>query len=138
VDAEDALTMGRRVRQVRYTWGKSLRVIAELAGISKSHLSRIERGERALDSRSEVVALANALQIAPSDLTSMPVPAPGNGGTDVALEAVRVALMAVNHGHPGGDVLPVHVLRERVDALIGTSSVEDQQLTGQELPILRA
>jgi transcriptional regulator with XRE-family HTH domain len=136
VDVEDALTMGRRVRQVRYTRGKSLRVVAELAGISKSHLSRIERGERALDSRSEIVALANALQFAPSDLTSMPVPAPGNGGTDVALEAVRVAMMAVNHGRPAGDVLPVDVLRERVAALIRTSSVGDQERTGRELPIL--
>jgi transcriptional regulator with XRE-family HTH domain len=137
VDVDDeARTTGRRVRQVRHTRAKSLRVVAGLAGISKSHLSRIERGERALDSRAEIVALANALQIAPSDLTSMPVPAPANGGTDMALEVVRVALMAVNHGHPGGDVLPVHVLRERVDALIGTSSAGDQQLTGRELPIL--
>ncbi|MGH3836601.1 MAG: helix-turn-helix domain-containing protein [Pseudonocardiaceae bacterium] len=36
-----------------------------MAGISKSSLSRIEHGERALDSRSETVALASALQISP-------------------------------------------------------------------------
>lgn len=102
---------------------KSLRVVAELAGISKSHLSRLERGERALDSRAEVVALANALQIAPSELTSMPIPAPGNGGTDVAVEAVRLALMAVNHRHPAGEVLPVGALRERVEALVAAGSV---------------
>jgi len=67
MDFDDARTIGQRVRQVRYARGKSLRVIAALAGISASHLSRIERGERALDRRSETVALASALQISPSE-----------------------------------------------------------------------
>ena len=51
MDSDEARTIGRRVRQIRYARGKSLVVIAGLAEISKSHLSRIERGERALDSR---------------------------------------------------------------------------------------
>ncbi|MGH3984541.1 MAG: helix-turn-helix domain-containing protein [Pseudonocardiaceae bacterium] len=37
-----------RARQIRYARDKSLAVIAGLAGISEGHLSRIERGERAL------------------------------------------------------------------------------------------
>jgi hypothetical protein len=48
---DDPLTIGRRLRQIRRARGKSLRVVAGLAGMSKSHLDRIERGERALDSR---------------------------------------------------------------------------------------
>lgn len=40
---DDARTIGRRLRQIRNARGKSLVVIAGLAGISKSHLSRIER-----------------------------------------------------------------------------------------------
>jgi transcriptional regulator with XRE-family HTH domain len=72
VDIEDARTIGARLRRIRRARGKSLRVVAGLAGISKSHLDRIERGERALDSLSEIVALANALQIAPSELTRLP------------------------------------------------------------------
>jgi transcriptional regulator with XRE-family HTH domain len=75
---DDARTIGRRLRQIRYARGKSLRVVAGLAGISKSQLSEIERGERALDSFAKATALANALQIAPSELTRLPVPAPGN------------------------------------------------------------
>jgi hypothetical protein len=47
---------------------------------------------------------------------------------------MRQALMAVNHHHPGGDVFPVHALRERVSALVGAGSVGDQELTGRELP----
>ncbi|MDQ3760870.1 MAG: helix-turn-helix domain-containing protein [Actinomycetota bacterium] len=133
---DEARTIGRRVRRIRHSRGKSLVVIAGLAGMSKSELSRIERGERALDSRSKIVALANALQVAPSELIRVDVPAPGNGVTDVAVEAVRVALMAVNHGHPGGDVLPVEALREQVGALIGACSLGDQKLAGHELPVL--
>ncbi|MGH3768189.1 MAG: helix-turn-helix domain-containing protein [Pseudonocardiaceae bacterium] len=105
MDFDDARTIGQRIGQIRYARGKSLRVVAALAGISASHLSRIERGERALDRRSETVALADALQISPSELTRLPVPAPGNGSTDAAIQAVRRALMGVSHGLPGGQVL---------------------------------
>jgi hypothetical protein len=133
---DDARTIGRRLRLIRYSRKKGLRVIAGLAGMSKSKLSLIERGEIALDSRSDIVALANALQISPSELVRLPLLTPGNGHTDSAIEAVRLALMAVNHRHPGGDVLPVDALRERVGTLVGAVSVGDQELTGRELPVL--
>jgi hypothetical protein len=136
MDAEEARTIGRRVKQIRYARRKSLRVVAGLAGMSSNMLWRIERGERALDSLSEIAALANALEVASSDLRALPFPAPGNGGTDMAVEAVRLALMAVNHRHPGGEVLPVGALRERVDALVGVGSEGDQESTGRELPVL--
>jgi transcriptional regulator with XRE-family HTH domain len=133
---EEVRTVGRRVRRIRKARRKSQEVIAGLAGMSTATLSRIENGLRALDSRSEIVALANALQVAPSELTAMEVPAPGNGNTDLAVEAVRLALMAVNHGHPGGEVQSAAVLRRRVRALIGAGSIGDQETTGQELPVL--
>lgn len=136
MDAEEAHAIGQRVKQIRYARRKSLRVLAGLAGMSKDTLSRIERGERALDSRSETVALANALQIAPSDLQSLPVPAPANGDTDMAVEQVRLTLMGVNRNQPGGAVVPVDALRERVGALVGAGSEADQELTGRELPVL--
>lgn len=92
-------------------------VVAGLAGISKSHLSRIERDERALDSRSEIVALANALQIASSELTRLPVPTPVNGDADSATDAVRLALVAVSRDRPGGQVVGVEELRTRTNAI---------------------
>ncbi|MGH3686037.1 MAG: helix-turn-helix domain-containing protein [Pseudonocardiaceae bacterium] len=110
----DAQTIGARIRQIRNSQKKGLRVVAGLAGISKSKLSCIERGEVALDSVSEIVALANALGIAPSELTRLPVPAPANGHTDSTIEAIRLALDGVDAGLPGGLVLPVAVLREQV------------------------
>ncbi|HSL07029.1 MAG TPA: XRE family transcriptional regulator, partial [Pseudonocardiaceae bacterium] len=81
-------------------------------------LSQIERGEIALDSISDIVALANALQIAPSELIRLPVPAPANGETDSAVEAVRGALMAVGRDRPGGQVVPLDALRARVAATL--------------------
>ena len=114
---DDARTIGRRLRQIRNSRDKSLRVVAGLAGISKSQLSEFERGERALDSIRQIVALANALKIAPSDLTRLPVPAPANGDTDSAVEEVRRALMAVSSKRPGGQVKDVEELRDRARAV---------------------
>jgi transcriptional regulator with XRE-family HTH domain len=125
---DDARTIGRRLYQIRKARGKSLRVVAGLSGVvSASTLSRIENGLRALDSRAEIVALADALQIAPSELTRMDASAPGNGVTDMAVEAVRVAFMAVDHDQPGGEVLPVEALRARVWAILDARCRHDRQ-----------
>ncbi|MGH3870433.1 MAG: helix-turn-helix domain-containing protein [Pseudonocardiaceae bacterium] len=117
MDLDDSRTIGQRLRRIRKARGKSLVVVAGLAGMSKSQLDRIERGEVALDRISQVVALANALQIAPGDLLRLPVPAPANGHTDSATDEVRLALIAVSRHRPGGQVVPVGVLRARVNAV---------------------
>lgn len=135
-DVDDAHTIGRRVRQIRYARRRSLRVVAGLAGMSTTTLHRIETGQRVLDSRSEIVALANALQVAPSELTTIDVPTAGDGTTDLAIETVRVALMAVNHSYPGGERLQVDVLRGRVAAVISLGCDGDQELAGRQLPVL--
>ncbi len=136
MDAGEARTIGRRVRQIRIAWGKSLVVIAERAGISKAALSRIERGERAVASFSEVAALANALQIAPSELTRLPFPAPGNGHTDSSIEAIRHALIAVSCRRPGGQVVPVEVLRTRMIAVLVARHQCRQDEVASALPAL--
>ncbi len=64
-DPDAVWTIGRRLRRERHARRKSLQVIAGLAGMNKNTLWRIERGERALDRLSEIVALARALQISP-------------------------------------------------------------------------
>jgi transcriptional regulator with XRE-family HTH domain len=46
VDVEEARTIGWALWRVRDDRGKSLRVIAGLAGMSKDTLQRIETGER--------------------------------------------------------------------------------------------
>jgi transcriptional regulator with XRE-family HTH domain len=114
---DDARTIGRRLRRIRKARGKSLRVIAGLSGVlSAASLSRIENGLRALDSRSEIVALANALQVAPSELTKTPELLPTNGDTDAANEIRRV-LQAVIAGAPDGQTQTAEQLSARVHAM---------------------
>jgi DNA-binding Xre family transcriptional regulator len=117
VDVEDARTIGWALWRVRDDRGKSLRVVAGLAGMSKDTLQRIETGERS-PTLSELRALADALQISVSELTRLPVPAPANGHTDSTVEAVRLALTAVSRHRPGGQVLSVEVLRTRLQATL--------------------
>jgi Helix-turn-helix domain len=73
MDTDTTRTIGQRIRRIRQTQDKPLRVIAGLAGMGKSTLHRIERGQREL-TLSEVVALANALQIDPAKLIILPNP----------------------------------------------------------------
>lgn len=75
--------IGRRARQIRKAKGKSLAVIAGLAGISASHLSNLELGRRNLDRAALVDALAAALDVAPAELTGVPA-----GDVDVAQVAL--------------------------------------------------
>ncbi|HET9256054.1 MAG TPA: helix-turn-helix transcriptional regulator [Pseudonocardiaceae bacterium] len=103
--AEEPRTIGQRLREVRNWRDKSLRVIAGLAGISESYLSRLERGERQVDSRSLLEALAAALEVAPGDLTGaheLPA-AEGMGEAHAAVVALRVALADNALDDPAGD-----------------------------------
>lgn len=97
---------GARIREVRARQGKSLRVIAELAGISAGYLSRLERGERILDSRKLLYALADALQVAPSSLTGQPY-APADA-YEASAQASAQALRAVLRDAEIGELADGH------------------------------
>jgi len=79
--------IGQRVKRIRIGRGKKLVVVAGLAGMSKSKLDNIERGETALDKLSDIVALAGALDVASGDLARLPLPVPTNGHTDATISA---------------------------------------------------
>jgi transcriptional regulator with XRE-family HTH domain len=118
VVASEHSEIGRRLRQIRHARGKSLTVISGLAGISPSYLSMIERGERALDRRSLIVALASALEVAPTEITSVGVTTPGELAEDRSLNAVRLALVSATMDEPGGQVMPAEVLKSRVIGIL--------------------
>lgn len=61
--------IGGRIRALRQMRGWSVRHAADLAGISHSQWSRIERGERSADNRFKLAAIAQALKVPLSDLT---------------------------------------------------------------------
>jgi transcriptional regulator with XRE-family HTH domain len=135
VDADEARMIGWRIRRIRDARAKSQRVIAGLAGMSKTTLWRIEHGEHAPD-LSEIVALAEALGVAPSELVRLPVPAPANGQTDSAIQAVHLALMATRRNRPGGQVLPVEALGTRVTATLDAHCRSHGDQVGAALPAL--
>ena len=128
--------MGRTLRQIRNARGKSLKVIADRAGISAGYLSRLESGERALDRRSLIVALANALEVAPSEITGTALEVPGDLEEDRALRDVRLALLSVGMGQPHGEVLPVEALTPRVTEILEAQRLCDYALVGAKLPTL--
>ena len=132
--AEDVRAIGRRLRQIRHARRKSLRVVAGLAGISASYLSRLESGQRALDRRSLIIALANALEVAPTELTEITLPASGEPGNDLAQDAIRLALLAVGMGHPGGELLDTQTLTGRVSDLLDAQQACQHDTVGANLP----
>jgi transcriptional regulator with XRE-family HTH domain len=67
-------TIGERLRSCRRFRGMSLQALADRTGLSKSFLSMVENGQRALDRRSHIDAVVEALDISPSDLTGQPSP----------------------------------------------------------------
>ena len=58
---DDRGSVGAAVRSARLRRGMSLAVVAELAGHSKSWLSKVERGLLPLERRRDLAALAAAL-----------------------------------------------------------------------------
>lgn len=128
--------VGRRVRQIRQARRKSLKITAELAGISPGYLSRLETGQRALDRRSLIVALAGALEVAPSELTEMTLPVAGDTATDTAIDRVRRALLAVGMGRTAVEVPPVEVVRDRVAAVLDAQQACRHDDVGAALPAL--
>ncbi len=94
MDVGDGRTIGQRLREIRLWRGKTLKVVAELAGISESYLCRLERGDRQVDSRSLLEALAAALEVAPGELTGVHelTSVKGAGEAHAGVVALRVAL----------------------------------------------
>lgn len=94
--------IGRRLREIRAWRGLSLRVVAELAGVSAGYLSRVERGERAVDRRSVLEALAGALQVAPSELLAEPFPTadPVSREAHASIEKIGLVLAHNRLGQP--------------------------------------
>jgi transcriptional regulator with XRE-family HTH domain len=134
---QDTRTVGARLREIRKARDKSLTVIAGLAGISESYLSLLETGKRALDRRSLIVALANALEVSPSELLDLGAsPLPADPATEAAIGAIRDAMQAAAMGIPGGQVQPVEQLRVRAETALAAKQACREAEVGAMLPAL--
>jgi transcriptional regulator with XRE-family HTH domain len=104
--------LGERVRTMRNYRHKTLAEVAGLAGISTSYLSLLERGLRALDSRSLLYRLADVLECSVAELTGEPVPATSSSHAAAlaAVQDVRVAMAMAADGPDEDSDRPVRSL----------------------------
>ncbi|WP_243744857.1 helix-turn-helix domain-containing protein [Streptomyces hainanensis] len=65
----NTIGIGEVLRTRRMKRGLSLRVTAELAGLSPAFLSMVENGRRRLNRHRDLMALADVLNIDPRQLT---------------------------------------------------------------------
>ncbi len=109
----DEVTIGARLRTLRRWRGKTQTELAGLAGLSPSFLSMVETGQRPLDRRSHIAALASALKVSEMDLVGGPhlTPDPLQSAPHMGINALRVALQtntltvpAVDRARPLGDL----------------------------------
>ena len=109
---DERTRIGANVRSARLRRGLSLDVVAGLAGRSKSWLSKVERGLLPLERRSDLAALADALQVSVVDLTGQPY-LPGPVST-ASVRALRQAMLDVP---PRAAARPAEALAADVDRL---------------------
>jgi transcriptional regulator with XRE-family HTH domain len=65
---EAATTVGETVRKLRLWRGKDQETLAGLVGRSQAWLSNVESGKTRLDRRTDIEALADALEVYPLDI----------------------------------------------------------------------
>ncbi|MEV6675124.1 helix-turn-helix transcriptional regulator [Streptomyces sp. NPDC051162] len=143
MDEEQASRIGERLRSARRQRGMSLRNLAGLAGVSVGYLSMVENGRRLLDRSSHITAFAEALQIAPSELTGQPF-APADPHTSAAHEAIpalRLTLMGIAMASPPDrrpPRVPAAVLAERVERANRLYHAAEYGTLAAGLPVLLA
>lgn len=101
----DDNTIGARLRVLRKWRRLTLAELAGLADLSPSFLSMAERGQRALDRRSHISALASALRVSETDLVGGPHLSadPVQAAPHATIPAIRAALMTNTLTSPAVD-----------------------------------
>jgi transcriptional regulator with XRE-family HTH domain len=109
------------VRVVRRWRGMTQAAVADLAGLSPSLLSMIENGQRPLDRRSYISAIAGALRVSETDLVGGPHLSADRLQADphMAIPALRTALQTNTLTRPAADeARPLAELRQQVSGQI--------------------
>jgi transcriptional regulator with XRE-family HTH domain len=136
-----AQQLGTNLRRIRLSQGMTLDVLAGRSGVSKSWLSRVERGERSLERRTHLSAVSEALGCSISDLVGQPFPTASGEHQQLhaAVPALRRALNAYAIGHSESTAAqPIGELRKRAGALWKARLASDAVGTWQLLPGLVA
>ncbi|HUZ26113.1 MAG TPA: helix-turn-helix transcriptional regulator [Streptosporangiaceae bacterium] len=134
----DEATIGARLRILRRWRGMTQVQLAGLAGLSPSFVSMIENGQRPLDRRSHIAAIATALRVSETDLVGGPHLSADRQQSDphMAIPALREALQTNTLTAPAVDrARPLTELAEAVTRAIEPARVRcDYTGAGQALP----
>ncbi|XRQ15048.1 helix-turn-helix domain-containing protein [Actinomadura welshii] len=133
----DETTIGARLRALRRWRGMTLDQLAGQAGLSKSFLSMAERGQRALDRRSHISALAKTLRVSETDLVGAPhlTADPVQAAPHATVPAVRAALLTNTLTAPATDrARPLSELAAEMER-IDRSEYQHTEV-GERLPAL--
>jgi transcriptional regulator with XRE-family HTH domain len=136
-----AQQLGTNLRRIRRSQGMTLDVLAGRSGVSKSWLSRVERGERSLERRTHLSAVSEALGCSIADLVGQPFPSAGVEQQEIhaAVPALRRALNAYAIGHSEATTArAIGDLRKRATALWKARLMCDAAATWRILPALVA
>ncbi|OQO90036.1 transcriptional regulator [Saccharomonospora piscinae] len=126
--------IGTSIRRLRRWRGLTLEQAAGLAGITKGYLSKIENGRVAVDRRSTLVAIADALRVSLVDIT-------GDGleirdpDADSTVPAIRTALLDsdFDDSPPRGELSALLADTQLVAAMRQANEMAE---TGRRLPPL--
>ncbi|MFC4015109.1 helix-turn-helix domain-containing protein [Nonomuraea purpurea] len=101
----DETSIGPRLRALRKWRRMTLIEVADQAGMSKTHLSDIERGLKALDRRSYISGLASALRVSEIDIVGGPHLSadPVQAAPHAAVPAMRMALQTNTLAQPASE-----------------------------------
>lgn len=135
----DDVTVGARLRTLRRWRRMTLAQLAGQAGLSVSFLSMAERGQRALDRRSHISALAAALQVSETELLGGPHLGedPLRAGAHTAIPPLRVALQTNTLTAPAVDrARPIEELATELRRVDEAAAVCDYIELGRLLPPL--
>jgi transcriptional regulator with XRE-family HTH domain len=139
VENSDARSMGERIRAKRSRAGLSLVELAELSGLTKGFLSKVENGHSLLDRRTHIVAVATALRTTPSELFGIPYPLahPARSIAHDRVVNIRLALMRSSLDRQLDRPLkPLRVLTPQVSTVTELAQNCDYEVCGQILPSL--
>ena len=113
--------IGARIGYWRKRRGLTQAVLAGLAGVSQPFVSQVEAGQKGIERRSTLVAIAGALQVSVADLLGQPGDPtdPAKAGVARVVPAIRLALIEIEEGEraPSRDVEQVATAIEHMTEL---------------------
>lgn len=130
-------TIGGRIRYWRKRrHGMTQSVLAGLAGVTQAYISYVEAGQKTIDRRSTLVAIAAALQVTVADLLGQPGDPtdPLLAGAAGSVPRIRAAIIAIEEGERRQPTRTEPEMAQLVNDIDGLRAVSDYSAMAPLLP----